>query len=152
MALTKESLLSTAGKLHGPTETAARAFAEKRALLLSKVIAEINARPDLDRLVGEGNRQMAEDNCQNLARFMESLFLDYHPETLVETVLWVFRAYRSHGFYLTYWSAHLETWVRQLQLTLDPADFEQLYPFYHWIITHIPAFTQLSEVALPPKG
>jgi hypothetical protein len=80
--------------------------------------------------------------------FMESLFFDYHPETLVETVSWVFRAYLSHGFHLTYWSAHLETWVKHLRQELDPADFEQLYPFFHWIIAHVPIFTKLSEQAL----
>jgi hypothetical protein len=42
---------------------------------------------------------------------MVSLFGDYHPEVLVETVLWVFRAYRSHGFKLTYWPAQLDMWV-----------------------------------------
>jgi len=50
-------------------------------------------RPDLKKMVGGKNRQIAEDNNRNFARFMESIFNEYNPKVLVETVMWVFRSY-----------------------------------------------------------
>ena len=52
---------------------------------------------------------------------MSSLLATYSPEVLVNTVLWVFRAYRAHGFNLTYWPAQLDTWVVLLEKHLSPS-------------------------------
>jgi hypothetical protein len=79
---------------------------------------------------------------------MESMFFEYHHEVLVETVLWVFRAYRSHGFQLTFWPASLDTWVELLRAELHAEAFDEIYPFYHWITVHIPTFVTLSDAQL----
>jgi hypothetical protein len=88
---------------------------------------------------------MALDNNTNFARFMESMFFDYNHEVFVDTVLWVFRAYRSHGFKTTYWPANLNTWVELLRAELSPKTFEAIYPFYNWLIVNIPIFVKLTE-------
>jgi len=147
----KESLIDSARRLKAPDAAAVEVFTNKRVGLVYQVIQEMSVRPDFDRLVGAGNRQMAADNGQNFARFMESLFSEFEPEVLVETALWVFRAYLAHGFQRTYWPAHLETWVRILRRELPEAVFEQVYPFYHWFITHIPIFTALAETEAAQK-
>ena len=82
-----------------PQESVMQEFSRKRDELAAMGNQTMADRSDLEKLVGEGNRQMAEDNNRNFARFMESMFLDYNAEVLVDTVLWVFRAYRSHGFH-----------------------------------------------------
>ena len=79
---------------------------------------------------------------------MASLFLDYEPEVFVDTVLWVFRAYRSHGFQTTYWAANLNLWVDLLKKDLTPEAFEEIYPFYNWLIVNIPAFVKLTDLDL----
>ena len=103
-------------------------------------------RPDLEALTGKGAQQMAGDNNRNFARFMEAMILDYQPKIMVETVLWVFRTYRAHGFQTAYWAANLNVWVDMIRRELPRDVFEAIHPFYNWLIISIPLFTQLTEV------
>jgi hypothetical protein len=141
----KEQLLTSAGELRQPSPEAAAAFARKREQLAARGNQIMAARPDLDRMVGSDNRQMAEDNNRNFSRFMESMFSHYQPEVLVETALWVFRAYRAHGFQTTYWAANLNIWMDMLQEDLSREHYMELVPFYNWLIINIPLFTAMSE-------
>ncbi len=141
----KDQLLQTAKTLRQPKESAAAEFSRKRDQLAAKGNQMLADRSDLEKLVGKGNQQMAEDNNRNFARFMESMFSAYAPEVLVETVLWVFRAYRSHGFQTTYWPANLNIWVEMLKQELSSEAFEEIYPFYHWLIVNIPIFVKCTE-------
>ncbi|MEI6153266.1 MAG: hypothetical protein WCQ90_04185 [Deltaproteobacteria bacterium] len=143
--MTKEELIATAQRIEQPPLNAAQEYAEKREMLASEMNRIMGARPDLELLIGKGNRSMMEDNHRNHARFLESLFFAYNPEVLVETVLWVFRAYRSHGFQLTYWPAQLDTWVEISKRELQAEAYSAIYPFYHWMIIHQPAFVSLSD-------
>jgi len=102
-------------------------------------------RADLEKLVGTDGRAMSEDNNRNFSLFMESLFQQFQPEVFVDTALWVFRAYRSHGFQVIYWPANLDTWMETLHQELSPPSFADIAPFYRWLITNIPAFTELTE-------
>jgi len=67
---------------------------------------------------------------------------------LVETVLWVFRAYRSHGFQTTYWAANLNIWVDLIRQELSESAYNEIYPFYNWLIVNIPVFVKLSDEIL----
>lgn len=137
--------METALHLVPPPVSALQEFSKMRDQLSAKGNRIMAQRPDLEKLVGHGNRQMAEDNNRNFARFMESLFTDFSPEVLVETVLWVFRAYRSHGFRTTYWAANLNIWVDMLRQDLSQESFEAVYPFYNWLIVNIPIFVRLTD-------
>ena len=141
----RKQLLETARILIQPQETVMQEFSRKRdelAAMGNQILAD---RSDLEKLVGQGNQQMAEDNNRNFARFMESMFLDYNAEVLVDTVLWVFRAYRSHGFQTTYWAANLNVWVDMLKQELSTEAFDALYPYYNWLIVNIPVFVKLTD-------
>ena len=144
----KENLLNTARELPAPPEAAALEFSEKQEQLAAMGSQALSRRPDLEKLVGPGNQAMAEDNNRNFARFMTSLFTDYQPEVFVNTVLWVFRAYRSHGFHTTYWAANLNIWANTLKTELSPESYKALYPFYNWLIINIPIFTRLTDDAV----
>ncbi len=137
-------LYRTAGKLAPPSMVAAQEYAERAAECAASVTHRLSARPDLERLIGPDNQAMMEDNHRNHARFMESIFLHYDPATLVETVLWVYRAYLAHGFQLTYWPAQLNTWVDVLREHLSPEAFTEIYPFYHWFLIHQADFVRLA--------
>ncbi len=143
--MTPDQLIQSASKLAQPADTATLEFAEKREQLAALASQRLAEREDLDKLIGSGNQQMAADNNRNFARFMESLFSDYHPEVWVETVLWVFRAYRSHGFQTTYWATNLNIWIDLLKAQLSADAFHELYPFYHWLIINITVFAKLSD-------
>ena len=141
----KKKLLETASALNQPTETMTQEFSKKRDQLAAMGNEQMGQRPDLEKMLGGKNQQMAEDNNRNFARFMESIFNEYNPEVLVETVLWVFRSYRSHGFQTTYWAANLNIWVDAMKQELSQETFDGLYPFYNWLIVNIPIFVKLTD-------
>jgi hypothetical protein len=147
----KDKLLTSAQKLIPPSETLREEFTAKIDMLVATGNKTIAARPDLDKLIGAGNYEMAENNNSNFARFMDSMFVEYDPATLVETVLWVFRAYRSHGFLTTYWAANLDTWLKMLEKELSEESFTAIAPFYTWLIVNIPIFVKLTDEALSEK-
>ncbi len=134
----KAQLLETASALEAPPAPAVEEFNKKHEQLAAMGNLIMNQRPDLEKLVGEGNWSMAEDNNRNFARFMASLFIEYNPEIFLNTVLWVFRAYRSHGFQTLYWAANLNIWMHILKKELTPESFTALFPFYNWLIVNIP--------------
>lgn len=148
--MTIHELVSLATELPPPPKAAAEEFEQKRERLAEALNQRLLARPDLARLIGDGNEAMMQDNSRNMCRFLSSLFTAYEPEVLVRTVLWVFRAYRSHGFALTFWAAELDEFqaVVRAELTEDAAD--AVSPFCTWMIVHIPAFTELSDQQLQP--
>ncbi len=144
----KEKLLATASKLNQPSSSAADEFSSKQTQLATMGSQILSQRPDVEKLVGKGNLSMSEDNNRNFASFMVSLFSDYSPDVFLETVLWVFRTYRSHGFKATYWSANLNIWVDMMNQELTKDTVDELYPFYNWIIVNIPIFTALTDADL----
>ena len=101
--MTRESLIESAALLKQPSKTVRDEYSLKREYLATEINRIMGERPDVDYMIG-GNIAMMQDNHRNHARFMESLFVAFDPIVLVDTVLWVFRAYRSHGFQLTYWT------------------------------------------------
>jgi hypothetical protein len=103
------------------------------------------ARPDLEELIGPGNAAMMQDNHHNHSRFVESILRHPNPEVLVDTVLWVYRAYRSHGFRLTYWPAQLNAWVEVIKRELSEETFRAIYPLYNWFIVNQAAFVKLTD-------
>jgi len=141
----EEKLLNAAQKISVPSDASVREFAQKWEKIAAEGTNQLSSRPDYEKLIGKGNEKMAEDNNKNFPRFMESLFSEYKPEIFFETVLWVFRAYRSHGFQTTYWPANLNLWVDLLKKELSPNAFEEIEPFYNWIIVNIPLFVKLTD-------
>ena len=145
--MSREELIASANLLVAPSPEAATKYGrvnEQMALEMNRIMGD---RPDVQYMTG-GNIAMMEDNHRNHARFMESIFTLYNPAVFVDTVLWVFRAYRSHGFQLTYWPAQLDTWVEVLRRKLSPEAFREVYPFYNWMIINQPAFASLSDTIL----
>lgn len=138
-------LLRTARNLAQPSAAAAAEFASARDSLAAELNQQMSARPDLDTLIGPDNLAMMHDNSRNFARFMDSMFHAYEPEVLVQTALWVFRAYRAHGFDSSYWPANLDTFVEILRVRVSATGFAETYPFFHWLIVNIPSFVQLSD-------
>lgn len=144
----KDDLLKTAKKLTQPSPEALTEFSGKADTMANELNQQFSHRTDLQQLIGEGNTEMMFDNHRNHLRFMISLFSNYEPQVLVETVLWVFRAYRSHGFNLTYWPAQLDNWVDIFKKQLTQSCFDEIYPFYNWMIVNNPYFAILSDEAI----
>jgi hypothetical protein len=141
----KNELIESARQLNQPEKEAAEEYSTHQQSLANIVIQILLQREDLEKLIGKGNQEMMKDNAHNMARFMESLFHRYNYIVLVETVLWVFRAYRSHGFSLTFWSAHLNTWMKVIEENLSEDTIRQIMPFYNWLQVNIPIFIYLTQ-------
>ncbi|MDP8221414.1 MAG: hypothetical protein P9X26_08715 [Candidatus Stygibacter frigidus] len=137
-------LMAKAKVLKQPSEKAAQEYSRKKDVMADQVAQILEDRPDLEKLIGANNVSMMKDNAHNMARFMESIFVKHDAAVLVQTVLWVFRAYLSHGFQLTFWSAHLNTWMEILEKEMSPETYKELYPFYFWMQVNIPVFTKLA--------
>ena len=143
--MTKEELVISARELKQPSKDSINEFTEKVDRIALGVIDRLNNRPDLDKLIGENNRSMMEDNTRNFTRFMESLFHEYKPEVFVETVLWAVRTYRAHGFLQAYWPANLDTFIEVTREELSEIAFAETYLFYKWITVNIPVFFVINE-------
>lgn len=109
------------------------------------------SRTDLSALIGDNNIDMMKDNHANHARFIASILKHHDPEVLVETILWVFRAYRSHGFSSNYWAAQLNSWIMVIKQELSQTCFEEVYPYYEWMQINIPQFAYFSDMELDSK-
>ena len=144
----RKALIATAAALPAIPASAAKAYAGARERLVAEVNSSMGARSDLDRLLGPDNRAMMENNHANHARFVETVLRGFDAEVLVDTVLWVFRAYRSHGFSLTYWSAQLNAWLDAVKAHLGPDDSKAIEPLYQWFLVYQPAFEALSDEQL----
>ena len=146
--MNKEQLLATAEEIPKVSPEVLGEYAEMREQMVGMINELMLERSDIMSLVGENNLDVMKDNHANHARFVAAILQQPDAQTLVETCLWVFRAYRSRGFHSTYWSAQLNTWVDVLKKTLTPSAAAAVYPLYHWFIVHIPDFTILSDVRM----
>jgi hypothetical protein len=141
----REDLLVSARKLQQVTEKSTTEFGSKRDKLVDLMNKKMEKRADLLEMVGADNVEMMRDNHANHARFLESIFNEHSPEILVDTVLWVFRAYRSRNFSSTYWAAQLNTWIEIYKTELSPECYNEVYPYYNWMQINIPTFNKLAE-------
>jgi hypothetical protein len=140
----KMSLLSTARLLKQVSEKTANEFNQKSEKLVSKINTLMLERTDIKSLIGEDNINMMTDNHSNHVRFIASILSNNNPEVLVETILWVFRAYCSHGFTTNYWAAQLNSWIIVLKETMTADSFMEIYPYYEWMQINIPIFVKVS--------
>lgn len=143
--MTKSELLISAQKLEQVSQEMADEYSSKRDLLVNLMNSKMLERKDIKEMVGADNVDMMKDNHANHARFLESIFLNNSPEVLLDTVLWVFRAYRSRNFSSTYWSAQLNTWLEIYKENLSDTCYQAIYPYYNWMQINIPSFNALAE-------
>ena len=143
----KSDLVSSAQALPPVSAAAADEYSRKAEVLANAVSAVLLQRADLDALVGKNNLDMMKDNHANHARFIASILQRPNAEVLVESVLWVFRAYRSHGFATNYWAAQLNTWFQVLPQQLSAASWAEIRPWYEWLQVSIPIFVNLTDRA-----
>jgi hypothetical protein len=143
--MNREDLFNSARKLQQVSEKSSAEYGSKREHLVDVMNKKMEKRADLIEMVGADNVEMMKDNHANHARFLESIFNQHAPEMLTDTVLWVFRAYRSRNFGSTYWAAQLNTWIEIYKTELSPECYKEVYPYYNWMQINIPTFNKLAE-------
>lgn len=141
----KKYLINTCNQLSKVSEKSANEYSKKADKLISEMNFEILKRADIVSLVGEENIDMMHDNHANHIRFISSILKNFNETVFVETIIWVFRAYRSRGFSTNYWAAQLNTWVHILKKQLSSNAYKEIVPYYEWMQINIPTFVKLSD-------
>lgn len=144
----KNFLIETAKHLKQVSVKTADEYIQKAEQLIAKMNTLMSERPDIEDLVGTNNISMMKDNNANHVRFIASILKHHNPDVLVDTVLWVFRAYRSHGFTTNYWATQLNLWIIVIKELLTPESFIEVYPYYEWMQINIPLFVKVSDEKL----
>lgn len=143
--MTKAEIIADASKLKSCSENSAAEYENQSAFLIVLLNKRLEELPERDTLIGKENLQMMRDNHNNHARFMSAIMKNYNPTVFVETILWVFRAYKNHGFSTNYWYVQLQGWIDILTAELSRESQKDILPFYHWMLSHIPQLNDLSK-------
>lgn len=146
--MNKNHLIDSANKLPPISQLAVQEYAKKQELLIFQMNTLMLERTDLETLIGKGNLKMMQDNHANHVDFIYSILKNNNADVLVETVLWVFRAYKSHGFSYRYWTVQLTTWQQILKKELSTESYTEILSIYEWMLTNIPVFIKLSDEKL----
>lgn len=139
-------------KAHGLKTLSKEAIDEldgKKDLFLEKINKTMLSREDIHDLIGKKNIDIMKDNHSNHLLFMMAIFKEFQPKIFVDTILWVFRAYRSRGFQSTYWAAQLHSWMDIYKSELSDKSYEEIFPYYEYMLINIPSFVQISELEIP---
>lgn len=144
----KKRLVETCEQLKMVSEKSVDEFIKNSDQIISEMNIEMLKRADIDSLVGTENLEMMEDNHSNHIRFLTSILKEFNAEVFVETIIWVFRAYRSRGFSTNYWAAQLNTWTKILKNQLSEETYLEIIPYYEWMLINIPVFVKLSDEKL----
>jgi hypothetical protein len=143
--LSIDMLIQSASAL-GPFDPAATdEYDQKQDIMIAKINTIMLQRPDIGEIVGVNNTDMMKDNHANHARFIVSIMRNFDPTVLTETILWVFRAYRSHGFSSLYWAAQLNAWMGILNDNMPKDSLPKIRELYSWMQVNIPVFEALSH-------
>ncbi len=145
----KAKLIKSASSIPVVSDESINEYMEKGEILLSKLNERMFKRKDILELIGgEKNEEMMKDNHSNHLRFITSIMSIPDEEILVDTVLWVFRAYMSRGFSTNYWAAQVNAWIIVLKENLTEKSFKEIIPLYTWMSVNIPNFTIAAEESL----
>ena len=143
--MNKLSLIHSASSLKEISPQAAAEFEDVVEACAVELTLAMRKEPDLADIIGEGNTEVMETNHGNHFRYMSATAALFDPQSFVETVLWVLRTYRARGFSVRYWDIMLPIATTILSRRLGADAFEEIRPFYDWLLAHIPAFARLSE-------
>lgn len=144
----KNTLIESANRLNSVSINSVKEYTDKSDQLIAEINRCMTYREDIVSLIGKDNIAMMKDNHSNHVRFIASILGNRNDEVFVETVLWVFRAYRSHNFASTYWAAQLNAWIDIIKKELSPQAYRDIYPYYEWMQLNIPLFVYFSDEKL----
>ncbi len=142
----KDYLMRSLDAMVSFDEESALAYEKNIDKLIGDVNQDLEEREDIVELIGgKRNLEMMKDNHTNHARFILSMLKNYNAAVMVETVLWVFRAYRVRGFSDLYWAAQLNSWLGSLGSHLSEKHYRNIRPIYDWMLVNIPNFVAIAD-------
>ncbi len=138
-------LIESAREIPAAGQNTISEYQSKAELLVAAINMNMSGRDDITELIGKNNMGLMKDNHFNHVLFISSILKIPNPEVLVDTVLWVFKTYRSRGFSVDYWNVQTNAWPGILKTQMSPEAYSEIEPLYIWIKNYIPAFEKLSS-------
>ncbi|MCA1743579.1 MAG: hypothetical protein ABR542_08180 [Desulfonatronovibrio sp.] len=143
--MNRDDLILLADKMIRPDFEASEEYSRNIDLMTVKINRNMSRLSELEELIGTDNLESMLDNHANHGRFMHSIFTNFKPEVLVDTVIWVIRAYKSRGFRTKYWEVQLKTWIEILEKHLSPHAYTSISPVYYFILNNLDTFESLAN-------
>lgn len=147
----RKDLIEDAKSLKQPSQETLMEFTDKKEMMIRDLNDLLFSSPGFESIVAKDLHDMLRDNHQNQFKFMESVYSAYNADVFVNTVLWVFSTYRSHGFNLEYWDRLFPAVLKIYEKHLTGQAFAELAPFYRWLNAKKHVFIQLSNEAGQPE-
>lgn len=141
-----EYLVETSKTIPSAGVNAISEYFTKSESLIASVNMQLASREDLHDLIGKNNLSMMKDNHTNHVLFIHSILKNPNPIVLVDTLLWVFKTYRSRGFAVKYWVVQTDAWLEALNNQLSKEAYLQILPLYKWIQENLPLLDKLSAL------
>ncbi len=130
--------------LHEISDQARLEFTDKSRDLIHFLDTTIENRDDVDVLLGGRPMELLQQNHVNHAKFMSSIFALKSGSGFVETVIWVYRAYRGRGISADYFPIALEAWKQGVNKFLSPDNVNGISNVYSLMIKYHDDFYELS--------
>ena len=138
----KNEILKSADKITKVSENSIKEYVDKIDIIVATMNEIMLKREDIMELIGgEGNIQRMKDNHTSHLEFVATILETPNSETLVDTLLWVFRVYISRGFNSKYWEVQISTLIQILKENISEKAFLEILSIYNWININIPYFT-----------
>lgn len=115
--------------------------AAEMVALVDKRMSEFDGIRDL---IGNNPLTMMLANHRHHLSFMTTVFSINHFELLVKTVVWVYRAYHSHGFKYCYFTFELNAWIEAVNSISAAVSMKPVVDVYRWLIDHHDDFCALA--------
>ena len=145
----KETLIKRASQISKVSEDSLKEYVDKIEILAAKMNEVMLNRGDILELIGgEKNITIMKDNHNNHLRYIASIMETPDPESMVDTVLWVFRSYMSIGFSSSYWPVQISTWIPIIKENVSEKAFSEIFSTYDWFTVNIPYFATSADEKL----
>jgi MerR family transcriptional regulator, light-induced transcriptional regulator len=143
--MTVSELFAESRKLAQIPLASTTAYKNHMPALIRFVDSRLNELPGIDALIGNNPRQVMYDNHKHHAAFMATVFSIGDYELLARTVLWVYRAYHSHGFSHDYFPVELKAWQEAVETHIGTDLAGPILAVYAWMIGNHELFIALSQ-------
>lgn len=141
----KSILLEELGSIDAVNDVVASTYAAVSDYAATQVTRKVREHADADILLPRTNPELLEENHLQHARYMESVLRAGGDESVVDTVIWVYRTYLSHGFAPGYWPVQLQAWQSVLVELMPEDEYQSVAPYYEWLMRHHEAFLELAR-------
>jgi methanogenic corrinoid protein MtbC1 len=127
------------------TLKAAEEYNKKMNTLIKEVNENLSQRDDLMQLIGNNPIKKMKDNHENHAGFMYNSFKVKSEELFINTIIWVYRTYKNHGFSYQYFPVELKAWKSAVNNNLSSENSELIINIYNLMLDNHKLFVKESE-------